>query len=794
MKMSDSWLREWVNPDLDAKALASQLTMAGLEVDSLEPASGQFSQVVVGQVKEVKAHPDANKLTVCKVDVGESSPLQIVCGAQNVAAEMRVAVALVGAKLPSGLKIKDAKLRGVASSGMLCSEEELGLADSSEGIMALAPDAPVGQDLREYLKLDDTIIEIDLTPNRGDCLSIRGVAREVAALNDLDINHVDIQDVESRHDKTLAVEVQDWQACPRYCGRYISNVDTQAETPVWLVEKLRRAGVRSHSIVVDITNYVMLELGQPMHAFDADKIEGGIVVRMSKDNESLVLLDGNKVQLAKNNLLIADNTQVLAIAGVMGGLDSSVTGETKNIFLESACFMPQAMAGVARHYGLSTDSSYRFERGVSPELTLLALARATALLVSLAGGEPGPVVEQVNEALLPKSKKVELRVEKLNRLLGVDLTQDEVRAYLQRLNMDVEVMDDSLDVTVPAYRFDISIEADLIEEVARIYGYNNISYAPMIAPLRAQKTTETFLGDETIRQLMMTMGFFEAINYSFVCPKNQSNIYDVAEAIPLLNPISEELSHMRFGLLTGLISNVLYNTNRQCHDVKLFEIGLCFRKHGDELTQRKMLSGVVSGHYGEDDWSKANRKYDFFDIKGFVENLLTRTKGAFSFEPMTPPNKAYHPGMSASVIKDGQVIGQVGVLHPSLKSLWGGSGSLLAFELELESIQQSVLPNYEPLSKYPMIRRDISFVVDEKTTIAEILNEIKQAQKQEALLKDLTVFDVYQGDGIENDKKSVALGLTLQHPSRTLVDTDVNDFMAAILKRLEVKFDIKLRE
>lgn len=796
MKLSEHWLREWVNPNISSQALVEQLTMAGLEVESVEGAAGIFSGVKVGKVISTMPHPNATKLTLCKVDIAEAEPLDIVCGAANVREGLCVAVAIVGAKLPGDFIIKKAKLRGELSLGMLCSSSELGLSESSNGIMELPEGAPVGQCVRRFLNLDDSIIEIDLTPNRGDCLSMRGIAREVAALNDMTWKDVEIESVEPSSTKQIKVEITDSKFCPSYLCQSVTGFDNSVTVPQWMSERLRRSGLRSHSLVVDITNYVMMEIGQPMHAFDADKVIGIISVRLAKEGESLALLDQQVVKLKPSTLVIADEEKVLAIAGVMGGFESAVTSQTKNIIFESAHFLPEKIAGVARSYGLATDSAYRFERGVSPTLQKEAMQRAISLLQRFAGGIVGALTDYRCNDFIPKAKHIELSIHNVNRLLGTKLTQTMVVNYLSRLGMTINRKNDALDfikVEVPAFRFDISIEADLIEEVARMFGYNAIPLLPIKSYFQAHKRPENKLNIEDLRQVLVDFGYSEAINYSFVCPEKQALLLNNENTVELVNPLSKELSQMRQSLMLGLLNSFRLNLSRQVLDQKLFEIGLCFERDKDsgELTQINRIAGLLSGSEGAHDWSKTKRVFDFYDLKGDVERILGASLANISFAASTHPS--FHPGKSAGIYKKGVLIGQLGELHPRIIKQMSLTQTPYLFELEVDSLLEKDIPVYTKLSKYPSITRDLSLVVDEKISFYDISNVIYSV-KHAVPLQQIELFDVYHGDNLEKGKKSIAIGLNLQHSSRTLVDDEVNDYMSAILLKLEEDLSIIMRE
>ncbi|HSH28745.1 MAG TPA: phenylalanine--tRNA ligase subunit beta, partial [Thiohalobacter sp.] len=635
MKVSEQWLREWVNPPVDTQALAEQLTMAGLEVDSIEPAAGEFDSVVVGEVLEIAPHPDADKLRVCRVEAGQDGdPLQIVCGAPNVHQGMRAPVALVGGSLPGGLRIKKAKLRGVESFGMLCSARELGLSEEHAGLMALPVDAPVGTDIRDYLELDDRIIEVDLTPNRGDCLGIAGIAREVALLNDCETTPPQIAPVVAAVDDTFPVTVAEPEACPRYLGRVIRGIDPEAVTPLWLQERLRRGGIRPLGPVIDVTNYVLLELGQPMHGFDLARLQDGIEVRLARPGERLVLLDGREVELAADSLVIADGSGPLALAGVMGGEASGVGEATRDLFLECAFFDPLHIAGRARAYGLQTDSSYRFERGVDPELQLRALDRATQLLLAICGGRPGPVIEMTSDIHLPRRPAIRLRSERIRRLLGFELKAAEVAGILEGLGCAVDAERENWSVIPPSHRFDLAIEADLIEELGRVHGYNRL---PSRAPAGRLQMTPQREEQVTLNRLRLSLverGYQEAITYSFVDAALQTRLDPERAAIPLANPLSADLAVMRSSLWPGLLTALGHNLRRQQARVRFFECGLNFISQDNEIQQQSYIAGALCGSALPEQWGAVDGGLDFFDVKADVEALL-RLGGcfdAFSFE------------------------------------------------------------------------------------------------------------------------------------------------------------------
>jgi len=791
MKFSEAWLREWVNPAVDTDTLAEQLTMAGLEVDSVAGASGEFSGVVVAQVKAVEKHPDADKLNVCQVDGGSGEDLQIVCGAANVRPGLKVPLATIGAVLPGDFKIKKSKLRGVESFGMLCSEKELGLAEQAEGLLELPADAPVGADIRDYLQLDDQCIEIDLTPNRSDCLSVAGVARELGTLNQCDVTPVEIAPVDAVIDATFPIEVQAPEACPRYLGRVIRDVNVQAETPLWMVERLRRSGIRSLGPAVDVTNYVMLELGQPMHAFDLDSLQGGIQVRMAQPGEKITLLDGKEICATDDTLLIADGARPLALAGIMGGENSGVSDETRQLFLECAYFSPTAIAGRARDFGLHTDSSHRFERGVDAELQARAMERATRLLLDICGGQPGPVTEKASVAWLPAPAPILLRPQRIERMLGIRFAPSEVEDILSRLGMRVAADGDDWQVTPPSFRVDIAIEADLIEELIRVHGYNNIPrtmprYQPNMKP-----RSEAELQLQQVKNTMVERGYYEAISYSFVDPAWQRAIDPDIAPVALANPLSAELSVMRTSLWPGLLKAVQYNLNRQQPRLRLFETGLTFIQGDQGLIQRPRIAAALCGELQAEQWGEPARKVDFFDAKGDVEAILALGGlDNVSFEPAS--HAALHPGQTAKIVKNGREIGWIGALHPQTQQDLDIDPTVYVYELDQQAVLESQVPVFTPLSKFPEVRRDIALLVSLETPVAALFDAIRQASSE--VMQEILLFDVYTGKGIDNGLKSVALGLILQGFSRTLTDDDVDKELQKIVTALKQDFGATLRE
>lgn len=789
MKFSEQWLREWVNPDINTEELVSQITMAGLEVDGVELVAGEFVGVVVGEVLSTEKHPDADKLSVCQVSAGDET-FQVVCGAPNVRAGLKVPFATIGAVLPGNFKIKKAKLRGVESQGMLCAEAELGMSDASDGLMELPADALVGQDFRECMNLNDRMIEVDLTPNRSDCLSIAGLAREVGVLNKVLVKQPKVNAVVPSIKDTFAINVDVPACCPRYIGRVIKGINVNAETPLWMKEKLRRSGLRTIDPVVDVTNYILLEFGQPMHAFDLDKLSGSINVRMANDKEDITLLDGQEVELRSNTLVIADETKALAIAGVMGGEYSAVNDNTTNIFLECAFFEPISIAGKARSYGLHTDSSHRFERGVDYKLQSEMIERATELLLDIVGGDAGPVSEKVSAADLPSRELVELRYARVESLLGLKVEKTEVEEILTRLGLLIEKLTkDGWLIKVPSYRFDISIEADLIEEVGRIYGYNNLPVTTPVGSLVLKPSDESITPIADIQNHLVTLGYQEAITYSFVDPELQQKLDPENEGIALANPISADLSVMRTSLWTGLLKALVYNQNRQQDRVRLFETGLRFIKKGDDIDQSPMLAGVVSGSRLPENWTGGSDSIDFFDVKADLESLFARLGSGFEFRKSSLP--ALHPGQTAEIVKNGEIIGYLGALHPEIHKSLNLNGSVYLFELCLNQIVKGNVPQCKEFSKFPEVRRDLAIIVNKDIQFNDVRSAI--IEKAGDFLIDLKVFDVYQGQGVEPGMKSLAIGVTWQHVERTLNDDEITQTFNDIIDVLKDRFGAILR-
>lgn len=791
MKISENWLRTWVNPAIDSETLSDQLTMLGLEVDELAPVAKPFTGVVVGEVLTVEQHPDADRLRVTTVNIGSGEPLQIVCGAPNVRAGMKAPVATIGAVLPGDFKIKKGKLRGVESQGMLCGASEIDLEDKIDGLLELPADAPVGINIREYLKLDDNVIDISITPNRGDCFSIRGIAREIAVINQLQMNEPDIKSVEA----TIADEkkvVISTEGAPRYLGRVIKNVNVKAATPEWMEQALARSGIRTHSILVDVTNYVLMELGQPMHAFDLAKIEGTVHVRQAQPQEKLQLLNDQEVELQEDIMVIADDQKALAIAGIMGSLASSVTDDTTDIFLESAFFAPLAIAGRARRFGLHTDSSQRYERGVDFELPLIAMNRASQLIQELAGGEFGPITVAEKTEILPKREAIELKQAQVDQLLGYQLTADFIADALTRLGCEVTVKaEGEWNVVPPSHRYDMAIYQDLIEEVARIDGYDNIQISLPSMDVQLAKYQDRFEIAE-LRQTIVTLGYQEAISFSFADAKLEKQLNPQVNPLMLANPISSDLAAMRSTLLSSLIPCVQYNLNRQQSRVRFFELGLRFdyqdAKSIEDLKQIPTLALVAVGSQQPESWHVKPQPMDFFDFKGEIEEILAA--GRVKVEYVRSERAWLHPGQSAEILVDGQSIGYLGRLHPSLENELDLSTTWVA-ELNQTAVLQSYVSNFTELSRFPSIRRDIALLISDNINVRDIQQLIEKTGGE--LLDSTWLFDVYTGQGVEEGKRSLAFALLWQHPSRTLEDAEIKSGMDNIIQVLENTYQATLR-
>ena len=790
MKFSENWLREWIDPGISTEELAEQLTMAGLEVEAVSSCRPAFNGVVVARIAEISPHPEAAKLKLCRVDAGGGKEVTVVCGADNVRSGGCYALAKAGASLPDGRRIQPSELRGVVSEGMLCSPAELGLYDDSGRLLELGEDAEAGQDLTAYLDLDDSAIELSLTPNRGDCLGIVGIAREVAVLNGGQLKRQRYRPVPPVVKDVRKIRLDAPEACPRYAGRIIRDVDISRPTPPWIRERLRRSDIRSLNVVVDISNYVMLELGQPMHAFDNDALQGAVEVRFARPEEAIVTLDGEEHGLDELTLVIADATGAVAMAGIMGGLHSAVGDNTRNLFLESAWFAPEAVMGRARRYGMHTDASHRFERGVDTTLQAEAIERATALILAVCGGRAGPVVDMVNKARMPRDKTLNLRAAEVSRRLGTAVPPSTCWDILKRLGFGLAGRGTSRQVSVPPYRFDISIEADLIEEIARIYGYKSIPSRLPLAAVQIQAGTSGVEALQRAAAVLTDRGYYEVITFSFVDPAQQQQLMGEGEpAAALLNPIASDLSVMRQSLWPGLLQALEYNLKRQQQRVRIFEQGRVYKEAGEI----PVLAGLIYGNLYIEQWDIDNCYCDFFDIKGDVEALLSGVAGsrcAPRFERARHP--ALHPGQSAQITINNQVVGYLGALHPQHLHRLDIPQPAYVFELELSLIALKKTIKYEKLSKFPSVRRDLSILVSEEVVAADILDHVTTMAGD--YLHNLELFDLYRGEGIDLGKKSLSLGLTFQRYSSTLTDKEVDSLMALILKSLQEKYGVTLRD
>tara|TARA_R110002096_G_scaffold125663_2_gene271692 strand:- start:47021 stop:49393 length:2373 start_codon:yes stop_codon:yes gene_type:complete len=790
MKFSEKWLREFVNPDVNTETLMHQLTMAGLEVDGIEPACPAFDGLVVAEVKTVSKHPDADKLQICEVDCGDKALLTIVCGAANVRQGMRTVLAKVGASLPGMGELKPVSLKGVTSTGMLCSAKEIGLGDDHEGIMDLSVDEPVGKPLTEVIDSDDNIIEISLTPNRGDCLSIMGIAREVAVFNQVDFSVPEVQKSDATTSTSRNVKLSAVSACPKYLGRVIENVDTTVKSPLWLTEKLRRSGIRSINIAVDITNFVMLEFGQPMHAFDNDVLRGEIEVRLPKSGEKIKLLDESEIDLKPDTLLITDESGPIAMAGVMGGFESAVSTTTQNIFLESAFFAPKQISGEARQYGLHTDSSHRFERGVDPELQSKAIERATELVLQICGGQAGPVVEALSVDELPKNKEVILRKAQIKRILGIELDEQFVTDTFTNLGMSCNYHNNQWNTVASSHRFDINIEVDLIEELARIYSYDAIPVSAPSNKLKMRVPNEYHETIKRIREVLVNRDYHEVITYSFIDP-NLNKLLNNKNNLLLSNPIAPELSEMRTSLLPGLLNTLQYNIKRQQERLRIFETGLVFNNEED-LKQESHVAGLIHGNINEKQWDKDNISSDFYDIKNDVEAFILASFDVDDIKMETSESSILHPGQAVDVYVRGKNAGCFGRLHPKICVDLDLPDNVYLFEFNIKRILKQKKTHYKRISKFPSVKRDVSIVIDEKILLEDVLRCARNAGTD--LLTNLELFDVYQGEGIEKGKKSLALGLTFQATSSTLKDEEVEAIMEKVVDGLNNNFGAKLRE
>ena len=791
MKIAESWLREWVDPDLKTEALAERLTMAGHEVDSISYEGAGLDGVVIAEVLEVEKHPDADRLSVCKVSAG-GELIEVVCGAPNVVKGMKSPLATPGLTLPNGIKLRKSKIRGVVSNGMLCSAIELGLGDESDGIIALPEDAPIGEALTDYLKLPDAIIDLDLTPNRGDCFSVLGIARDVSALTSTELKDVGSEAIEATIEDTHPVEVDLPEGCPNFAGRVIRNIDPTAKSPVWMVEKLRRSGLRAIHPVVDITNFVMLELGQPLHAYDLSLVNGPIRPRLARKGEKVTLLDEKEVAVNDDTLVISDDSGAIGLAGIMGGLSTAVSDATVDVFFEAAFWPPEFMAGRARSYGLHTDASLRFERGVDPEVQARAVERAAALLLEISGGEAGPLVVTTANEFLPKRETIRVRRERVSALLGVNVDDETIAGILRRLGLMVTAAEDGWDVIAPSHRFDIEIEVDLIEEIARVYGFDEIPEATAIAETPLEVVTESRIDPDVAAMTLVARDYQEIITYSFIDPESNKRLTGVDPILVLSNPISSEMSVMRSSLWPGMLIAAASNASRQQERIRLFEIGKSFHGTLDEHDELVRIGGVVMGSTLPEQWGSNAQSVDFFDIKSDVSALLELAGETSQIRFVATEHPALQPGQAANIVRDGHNLGVIGKLHPRHGKFFELKQDVFVFELDAAAALASRAPKAQTVSKFPSIRRDIAVVVDDKITAEELVEAV--ASSAPDLISTVRIFDIYKGPGIEAGLKSVALGLILQETSRTLTDDDADAAMTAAVRKLAEKFAAELRD
>jgi phenylalanyl-tRNA synthetase beta chain len=808
MQFPESWLREFCNPSLTTQQLADTLTMAGLEVEELEPVAPPFTKIVIGEIKEAVQHPNADRLRVCQVDVGQGSLLNIVCGAPNARVGIRVPCAMVGAELPPGedgkpFVIKVGKLRGVESQGMLCSAKELKIADDHGGLLELPADAPLGQDIRQYLNLDDTLMTLKLTPNLAHCLSVYGIAREVAALTGAPLKAPTFPAVASQINDKLGVQVLASDLCGRFSGRVVKGVNTQAQTPAWMVDRLARCGQRSVSPLVDISNYVMFEFGRPSHIFDLDKIHGGLQVRWGKSGESLKLLNGNTVTVDGQVGVIADDSQVESLAGIMGGDATAVSNDTQNIYIEAAFWWPSAIAGRSRRYNFSTDAGHRFERGVDPQLTVEHIERITQLVLDICGTpetKVGPIDDQILN--IPATTPVTLRVARAVKVIGMPLTQAQCADALRGLGLQVSEGEGTVTVTPPSFRFDLQIEEDLIEEVARMVGYNNLPTNPPLAPITAKVRRETERSPSAVRRAIAALGYQETINYSFVEENWERDLAGNASPIRLLNPIASQMSVMRSSLIGSLLQVVKFNADRKADRVRVFELGRVFLRNAamqstdttvEGFDQPMRVAGMAWGPEAPLGWQGKSRNVDFYDVKADVEKLLAPRKAEF----VAAEHPALHPGRSAQVLLDGEVVGYVGELHPRWRQAWELPSAPVVFELSLDAVIARLVPVAQAVAKHQSVERDIAVIVNEQVTHAQLMQAIHTAPTQ-GLLRDAVLFDIYRpkaesAGGLVVGEKSLAVRLSLHSDEATLTESQIESVMSAVLAQLTQQVAARLR-
>ncbi len=791
MKFSEKWLREWVSPDLDTGELAHRLTMIGHEVDAVEPHGVGLEGVKVGEILQVRPHPDADRLRLCTVTTGAET-FEVVCGAPNVRPAMKAPFAPVGTRLPNGVKLRRAKIRGVESYGMLCSAIELGLGDEADGILELAEDAETGAALTDHLDLPDYSLDLDLTPNRGDCFSVLGIARDVAAMADIPVKDADVVPVAPSIKDQQPVELAYPERCPRFVGRVVRNLQIGAESPRWLKERLLRSGLRPIQPVVDVTNYVMMELGQPLHAYDLGRLTGTIRPRLARNGEQLTLLDEKTVELSTETLVISDDSGAIGLAGIMGGLSTAVTLDTTDVFLEAAFFPPAVMAGQARKYGLHTDASMRFERGVDPTQQSRAIERATQLLLDIAGGDPGPVDDHHVTSCLPPKASLPLRKSRLAKILGIEIDAAEVLSILENLGFDAVETADGWTVGIPSYRFDMDVEDALVEEVARIFGYDRIPEVTAAAGTPLATVPEAHIILDEVADLLVARDYQEVITYSFIDDATNTLIYGKPSSIKLDNPISSEMSVMRSSVWPGLLRAASQNLARQQDRVRFFEIGKTFHGTLDKVRETVRVAGIAAGNQFKEHWDGRPQAVDFFDIKADVEALIKMTNAADDFEFVAATHPALHPGQTANILRDGEVVGVVGTLHPAIARNFQIENRALLFEIDAEKMFAAKLPNAKSISKFPSIRRDIAVVVENEISAGQLIRAAETAAPE--LVQSVRIFDIYTGPGIEAGRKSVALGLILQETSRTLTDDDADAATTAVLRKLQQDFAAVLRD
>jgi phenylalanyl-tRNA synthetase beta chain len=791
MKTNIDWLREFVSIDVSADKLAEALTMAGLEVDSVEPVAAAFTGVIVAEILERKPHPDADRLAVCRIDDG-SSVHDIVCGAANAIPGIKVPFAPIGAELPGGLTIKAAEIRGVRSAGMLCSAKELRLSEDAEGLLVLDSEAVLGQALRDHLKLDDYVLDIDLTPNRGDCFSVLGIAREIAAGRGDEPLDESLECREPVSDVTFDVELIDTDACPRFAGRVITAIGTDSRSPDWLKERLRRAGLRPIHPLVDVTNYVMLELGQPLHAYRLDRLKGPIEVRFAAQGEPLTLLDRSTLELDADALVIADRSGAIGLAGIMGGASTAVDADTDAIFLESAFFSPTAIQGRARRYGMHTDAAIRFERGVDPSGQERAVERATALLMSIAGGTPGPIVVAEDETTVPHREPLTLRLNRIQALLGIDLSSDEIRRLLGRLGMELEDLAEGWRVTPPSYRFDIAIEEDLIEEIGRMVGYDNIPIKSGQSAVQLGTASENRVESEMLRDFFVARGYAEHVSYGFTERAAQARLTGSDDAVPLANPISQELNVLRSTLWPGLLRSAQLNSSRQLTRFRLFEVGTVFKADGDRVAESTCIAGLVTGPRRPAHWEGESPDVDFFDLKADVEGMLSHWRETDAFNMQVESHPSLNPSRTAAIYRREKRIGWLGELHPALQNDLDLKQTVVLFEIELTSITETSPPKFKAYSRFPTSRRDLAVVVDESVTVDNLTKHVVDELGDS--LRRYEIFDLYRGKGVDAGRKSVGIGLILQGASRTLNDEDTDAMIQQVVRRLKQELGATIRK